>query len=405
MILRRSSSCVLLSAVVFCLSLSAHGETDPIEVDAGNYRTPLKMVSLSDYPIFNDDQDLQNMKLAIDRQLVRFKKKSLTGTIHMGDKSYPLTKVQQSLEVFSQMVDSFDECLTKASRETCYQDLNLLIRQKFNVFVPNLAASDPRHGDENFAKFTGYHTHHIEGRLQPEGEFKHAIYSNPTNRKLKSKTRFQIDFGDALAGLGLEGVYTKNLFDIYLMHVAGSGRATIPQPDGSVKEFYLQFDGTNNQRWQFISLYMAKKGYIVNGSIPSQRRFLREHPELEREIFSQCPSYVYLKPTDKPPLGSDVVPVTGGRTLATDNAYYPFKGLLAYIQSERPTETGNYNLDEELKSNIPFSSFSRFMVDQDTGGAINGKARADIYFGADDYAFFAAMHEDELGKLHYLMLK
>jgi membrane-bound lytic murein transglycosylase A len=395
-------------ALFFCFQIAAAAaaaEEPQLEIDSTNYRTPLKAVALVDYPTFNDDYDFNNMKMAIDRQLARFKQKSLKGTIRMGTKTYPLSKAAESLQAFSALIDQFNDCVARAEKSRCYEDFNLAIRRQFDVYVPNLVRGDPRYGNDNFARFTGYNTMRVNGSLEPTAEFPHAIYESPSNSKLKGKTRVQIDFGGAISGMGYESLFTDQLYDIYLIQVQGSGVATVRQPDGTSKDIWLQYDGTNGQRWEFISLYMAKKGYIVNGSIPSQRKFMRDNPAKAQEIFANCPSYVYLKASDKPPTGSDSVAVTQGRTLATDTAYYPFKGLLTYVEATRPTENGNYNLDEEDKSKIPFSNFSRFFLDQDTGGAIQGKARADIYFGADDYAFFAGMHEDQLGKIHYLMLK
>lgn len=409
----------LLLALAGIFTISAHAEFDyraeffqmqPLggpyeyEVDARVYKTPTRQVKEAEYPVFADDYDLRGMQLAILRQLKRFNSKSLVGHIEMGGKSYPLVKVQDSLKVFNGLIEEFNRCVGNNLKERCYQDLNDAIKKQFNVFVPNLVKKDPRFGKENFALFTGYNTYHVEGKLKPEGEFKHAIYSNPHNPKL-NKSRVQIDYQNALAGRGLEQAYVKSLFDIYMMHVQGSGKITVNADDGSAKDYYLHWDGTNRQRWEFISLYMARKGYLVNGSIPSQRKFMRENEDKQREIFGQCPSYIYLKRANDVPKGSDATPVTDGRTLAQDNATYPFKGLIAYVQSQRPAETGSYNLEEEKKSNVPFIPFSRFFLDQDTGGAINGKARADIYFGSDEYAMFAAMYQAEVGKVHFLLLK
>jgi membrane-bound lytic murein transglycosylase A len=398
--------CFLTAIVVFCFwPAPPMARASEIEIDGGAYQTPTRAVKASDYPVFSDDLDLSGMLTAIDRQLARFAQKKLTGTLRMGRKVYPLSKARDSLVAFRALIVTFNSCARREAKARCYQDLNQAIRSRFDLYVPDLKPSDPRYGQDDFAFFTGYHTHSIEARESRQGAFTHPIYANPRDSRLNGKTRLQIDFLGALDGRGLEIAYAKQLFDIYLMHVAGSGKLTIRAPNGAVKRYFLQYDGTNRQRWQFISLYMAKKGYITNGSIPAQRRFLNAHPELQREIFSQCPSYVYLKPTDQPPKGSDSVAVTDGRSLATDLKSYPFKGLLTYVQSRRPVDTGHYDMEEDDKAKIPFQSFSRFFLDQDTGGAIDGKARADIYFGSDDYAFFSAMHEEELGKIHYLMLK
>lgn len=376
------------------------------EVEAAKtYKTFTTLIKAENVPEFNDDYDFRGLKLAIARQLKRLNARNLGGSIIMGGKGYPLTKVRDSLKTFDSLIDGFNVCVEKNTKDRCYADFNAAVKAKFNVFKPALTKKDPRFGKENFALFTGYNTHHIEGRTHPDGEFKHAIFANPRHKGLNSKTRVQIDFGNALGGRNLELVYVKSLFEVYMMHVQGSGKITLRFDDGTTKDFFLQYDGSNRQRWNFISVYMARKGYLVNGSIPAQRKYMHHHPEKEQEIYGQCPSYIYLKASNDVPKGSDVVPVTDGRTLAQDNATYPFKGLLAFVQSKRPVETGAYDMEQDDKRKVPFMPFARFMIDQDTGGAINGKARADIYFGSDDYAMFAAMYQAELGKVHFLLLK
>lgn len=391
----------------FSVSSSAElltADEDELEIDASNYTTPTKLLPLDKYPIFSDDQGLIGLKVAIARQLKRFDQKKLTGTIKMGSKTYPLSKAKSSLILFNNLIDDFSRCRTNNTDARCFDDFNTQIRAKFDVFGPNLVAGDTRFGEEKNAFFTGYHTMPIEGSMTQTPEFPHAIYRNPGTESL-FKSRVEIDFLGALLNRGLEVVYTKSLFNIYLLHVQGSGRVTINNPDGTKSGFYLNYDGTNKQRWEWISKYMLAKGYIPNGSIPAQRKFLRENPERQREIYSTCPSYVFTRVSNEPPLGSDSVSVTDGRTIATDSGLYAFKGLLAYVDSERPAETGNYDLEHEDHTTVPFAPFSRFFLDQDTGGAIKGKARADIYFGEDVYSQFAASHQQQLGRIFFLMQK
>lgn len=104
-------------------------------------------------------------------------------------------------------------------------------------------------------------------------------------------------------------------------------------------------------------------------------------------------------------MGNDSAPVTDHRSIAQDSGLYKFKGLIAYVEATRPVENGNYDLEIEDASTVPFAKFSRFFLDQDTGGAIKGKGRADIYFGEDLYAQFSAMHMKQTGKIYYMMAK
>jgi hypothetical protein len=103
------------------------------------------------------------MKLAIARQLKRWESKSLTGTIKLGTKTYPLSRMKQTLQTFSSLIDQFEGCVVREPQNRCFDDLNAQIRARFNVYVPALTKDDPRYGEANWALFTGYHTMPIEG--------------------------------------------------------------------------------------------------------------------------------------------------------------------------------------------------------------------------------------------------
>ena len=390
----------MLLALLFLLNQQAHAQ---FEVDATNYTTPLKQLTPAEYPHFNDDLDLADIELAIQRQLVRFQSKSLVGTVTMGTHKYPLKLAKDSLDVFLQLVANFKSCAANKPKNVCYDQLNAEIVNRYDIFQPDLKAGDPRYGQPNESFFTGYHTHPIDGRSNPTGDYKYAIYKNP-GAPLSSKTREEIDFNGALKGKGLEIVYTKDLFDLYLLHVEGGGYIT-ESNNGVTNSYYISYDGQNGQKWNWISKYMMEKGYITNPSIAAQRKYIRLHPEKHQEIFKTCPSYVFYKVTTHPPTGSDLVSLVDGRAIATDNKLYAFKGLLAFVQTNRAVDLGTYDMEEEDATKIPYQPFARFLLDQDTGGAITGKGRADIYFGKTPYAYYAASYQAQEGKLMYLMLK
>ena len=140
-------------------------------------------------------------------------------------------------------------------------------------------------------------------------------------------------------------------------------------------------DTSNGRAFRFISIYMRNKGYISDLSNESQRAYLNAHPEKWREIYDYDPSYVFFKLTDTPPNGNDAVSLTDNRSMATDSKLYAAKGLLSYVQTQKPSREGNHDR---------WDDFSRFLIDHDTGGAIQGASRADLYFGEDDYAAYVA---------------
>lgn len=404
--MRASGLLLIVVFIISCSKAESHpAEPVPPPIDPkATVTTPTKLLPLNEYPTFHDDYSLKGMKLAISRQITRFDQKNMTGTIKLGSKTYPLKQMKKTLQLFDSMIDDFDSCRRRDLEANCFRDLNATIKTKFDVFIPDLQPGDPRYGEKEWALFTGYHTMPIEGKKLKDAEFAHAVYGNPGDPALFF-TRNEIDFGNKLAGRGLELLYTRNLFDIYLLHVQGSGVATLLNPDGTKTGYYLNYDGTNKKKWEWISKHMLAKGYIKNSSIPAQRKFLRQNPHLQEEIFATCPSYVFTRISKDPPMGNDSAPVTDARSIAQDSGLYSFKGLLSYVETTRPEETGNYDLEEEDATKVKFRPFQRFFLDQDTGGAIKGKARADIYFGEDTYAQFSAMMMKQTGKIYYMMAK
>ena len=370
---------------------------------ARDYTTPTRLLNVDEYPRFADDQQLVGMDTAIQRQLKRFQSKNLQGRISLGGKYYPLQHAVKSLETFRSLVAEFKICVSQEPMETCLEKFNLHLKKSFYVFAPALTSEDPRYGQAKTAFFTGYHTLPLKAQARPSNEFPYPVYKNPHDPKLL-KSRQDIDFRSALTGKNLEILFAPSLFDLYQMHIEGGGFVSLEE-NGKTNHFFLSFDGTNKKKWNWISKYMMDKGYIKNPSVAAQRKFLRTNPQLHEEIFSTCPSYVFFKVSHQPPQGADAVPLTDGRSIATDIELYRFKGLLAYIESERPEELDGYDFEEEDVNNVRFRPFSRFFLDQDTGGAIKGKARADIYWGKDDYAKYAATFASHPGNIYFLLAK
>lgn len=386
--------------------LPAHG-TIKLWPDESNFSaeekkdfiTPTKKLSANQYPVFTDDIGFAMMELAIQRQLERYRRFPAQGTIKFGSTKYPLSHVTKTLSAFLELTQATRACIAEAPAlaETCFEFLNAEIHDRFDVYAPNLTKDDPRNDQEKSTFFTSYYTPTLRGSRVRGGEFRHGIYELPGTEALKKSTRVQIHFEDRLEGKNLSTFYVTDLFELYLLHVQGGGRI-VYEEDGQQKSKYVHYNGTNGQSFRFISKYMIEKGYISDPKIESQRDFLLKHPEKEREIYEYCPSYVYYAEKDFPATGSGGVSVTNGRSIATDWRHYGYKGLLTFIEAQRPTE-------DSTPENVVYKDFSRFMLDQDTGGAITGKARVDIFHGEDKYAEIAAFNTQHTGNLYYLMLK
>ncbi len=356
--------------------------------------TPTEWVAAKSLPRFDDDLNFDLLDLAMARQLKRFSEKDLNETISFGGKNYRLSRMQQTLVKFSSLVHKTQSCLKKESRDFCFSQFNGAVVSGFDIFRPKLAEGDPRFGNELQTLFTAYYTPLISGALTKTEENPYAIYSFPNLHQQQKLARNSIDFHEGLASQSLEIFYSPSLFDLYLLQVQGGGKINY-SVDGKLKSKHLIYDGENGLSWKWISSYMLKQEYIKDASVDAQRKYLESHPEKQEEIFSYCPSYVFFKTSDEPPTGSDGVSLTDGRSIATDNKYYSVKGGLAFVQSRRPKSVQDHQK----------ISFSRFVIDQDTGGAINGKARVDFYHGEGAYAELAAYSTKDEGNIFFLVAR
>jgi membrane-bound lytic murein transglycosylase A len=106
---------------------------------------------------------------------------------------------------------------------------------------------------------------------------------------------------------------------------------------------------------------------------------------------------VFFKTEDDGPLGSLNVKLTPGRSIALDRKIFP-KAALAFIETKKPLIDGTGEIHT-------WKDYNRFVLNQDTGGAITGPGRADIFFGNGIYAEIAAGHMQHPGKLYFLVLR
>ncbi len=380
---------IIISIMMMCLALGAFAQ----EV------TPTSRVYQSIE--FMDDLDFENLSIAIDRQLASYEIQGLKGTIKFGTIAYPKTVLKSSLELLKALTEAGKECLATQTREYCHRQFNKEMNGKFLIYKPNPKKSEmTNRSGRNTTHFTSYYSPDFSGSRVRTERFKRAIYKKPADPAHQNYTRVDIDYKGALEGKGLELFYVEDsFFDLYLLHVQGGGRIKVHNEDGSISYSYLSYDGKNSQTFQMIYKYMVQKGYLRgDASVPAQRRFLEEHPEKEEEIFGSSPSYVYFKETQEEPVGVDNIPLTENRSLAIDIRIYKTSGLINFVKAVRPT-----HVDENGK--VVKAPFSRFFIAQDTGGAIRGNARCDLYSGYGPLAELAAYNTNDMGEQYFLIKK
>jgi len=329
---------------------------------------------------FLDDLDFRLLDVAVQRQIDAFDSSvSLKGKIKYGERVFQKSVLRDSLVLFQEIARQTDECLSVSTKQLCFEKFNQAIQTRFRVFRP-------REGD---TRYTAYYSPDFNGSLTERGPYQIPLYSAPEDPVIKESTREQIHFEGALKGLGLECAYLDaDLFQLYTLQIEGGGRIHLFDEAGNETIKYISYQGKNSQPLRFFSKLMVANGYLSASelSYSNQHRYFLDHPEVQRKLYAQSPSYVYFKLSEEEPLGIDSIPLTERRSLAFDPAYHPGSGVLNFV---------------ELK--VSGKTITRFMIGQDVGGAIKGSARADLYFGFGEDARIAAESLGTRGKQYFLI--
>lgn len=308
---------------------------------------------------------------------------------------FPIEGVSQERALRS--LERFEELLLQ-SRSA--DEFGRAVNDEFDYYMS--AGWDGRGGG---VLFTGYCTPILDGSLDPIAGWDYPLYALPddlvkddqgvtlgqrTGQNIRPyPTRQMIEAGHLLSGRGLELVWMHDPIDAYIAHVNGS--AFIRLRNGEMLR--LGYSGTNGRDYtslgkELVEARVLKKNQV---SLASIRKWAESHPGQVDEFLERNDRYIFFTPIDGNPRGSLNVPVTGGRSLATDKRLFP-RGALVFISTE-----------DQAESRMP--GFHRLMLDQDTGGAIRTAGRADIYLGVGDDAEERAGTTKVAGQMYYLFLR
>jgi len=225
--------------------------------------------------------------------------------------------------------------------------------------------------------FTGYYETEVDGSRFPSDEYTIPIYAAPaeTVRKHQSKAfadldRTRIEDG-ALAGKELEICYIKNPVDAFFAQIQGSTRVKLD--NGKLLRF--NYIASNGMPYTPVGKFLIDRGIVSKEemSMDKIREFMEANPDEGKELRRKNRSFVFFQETplgtQDECIGAQGVPLTPGRSLAVDKRIHIY-GTPVWIDAELPIE-----------SEKPETKFRHLLFAQDTGSAIVGPARADIYFG------------------------
>jgi membrane-bound lytic murein transglycosylase A len=226
--------------------------------------------------------------------------------------------------------------------------------------------------------FTGYYEPVLYGSLKKKGFFTYPLYRAPADleRKKPYLTHAEINHG-GLDGQRLELLWVDDPVMLFFLQIQGSGRVRMPHG----KEILVGYAGGNGQPYQSLGKIMGDEGLIPKDQINffTLRQWLYDHHDQALEMMERNPSYVFFRLLDaREAIGAAGAPLTPQRSLAVDNRYIPY-GLPLFLETDLPPTPYT-----------PVSPYHRLMIAQDTGGAIKGPVRGDIFFGPGEGAEYMA---------------
>ncbi|MBS0537963.1 MAG: MltA domain-containing protein [Proteobacteria bacterium] len=223
------------------------------------------------------------------------------------------------------------------------------------------------------AKFTGYFEPEMRGSRAPSRIFNVPVYRRPPDLTDQPfLTRAEIEQG-ALKGKGLEILWVQDPVALFEVQVQGSGRVHLAE-GGTIS---LGFDGSNNRPYTAIGNTLVEMGVLQKDKAtwPAIKAWLKRNPIKGRDVMRKNERYIFFKDTKTAAaVGSQGVPLTAQRSLAIDTTYVPY-GTPVWIETTRPV----YNKPTT-------ESYRHLMIAQDSGAAIKGPARGDIFFGSNTQA-------------------
>jgi len=394
---------VFLIAVVLLIATSAVGCYPILKKEAQRPEDALRQVRLFSSE-FRDDMDSDSLILAVRRNIEYLDRLGPETIFHYGPHDFTRNQVRESQEAF----------LNLLAKGLDPDHLNREIRKKFQVY-----RATGRVGDRRIL-FTGYYEPIYEGSLAPDEVFRYPLYRLPDDLikidlslfsdKFKGEnivarvegkkilpyySRYQIEVERVLERKELEIVWLKDPLDVAFLHIQGSGRLRLR----GGKNLLVHYQASNGLPYRSIGRYMIERGFLKREDMSMQaiRRYLTKNPEVLDEVLNHNPSYVFFQQVENGPLGSLGVLLTPGRSVALDSKIFP-RGALGFIVCQKPSVNDQGDI-------IGWTQFSRFVVNQDSGGAIKGAGRADIFWGSGPYAELTAGHLQHEGDLYILIKK
>lgn len=346
-----------------------------------------------------DQSKYKNLLLAIDSNLKWLNRKKNDSIFNYGNISFNTSDYICTTNYF------LDELKEKNSL-----DVNL-VKKYFEIYkVKN---------KENYnVLYTGYYIPYATASNEKTNKFNVPVYKTPSdlvsvhledfypdlkgkvirgrinkNRLLPYWTREEIMEKKKLRNKDLEIAWVSNKTDLFFIEIQGSGLLTFS--DGSKK--YIHYDQQNGREYKPIGSLLVKEGSLTKENVSMQaiKKWLKENPKEEQRILNFNKSYVFFNLENDGPFGNINVKLISERSIAADQRYFP-AGSLMLLDFPYPESTS-------AKDNN--NKFSQLAFVHDTGGAIKGPNRIDVFWGEGELAGEIAGKTKQNGEIYLLAPK
>ncbi len=352
-------------------------------------------------PQLRDDRGLADLPRAIQASLSYLRTRPTEAVVNIGNRKIPVPRLINTLTTFQNLL----------AQNLSASELEQAIRKQFLLIQPG--------GNQGFSPnptmlVTAYFRPVFEGSLTGKAPYLYPLYRVPPdlvvqptqgtttkqqigrfegNRFTPYWTRKEIETGNTAAGSEL--VWLKDPLDVFFLHVQGSG--LIRLANGRLQA--VRYAGKNGRPYHSIGKYMVQTGRmtLADAGMETIRTYINNHPQERKQILFTNPSYIFFQWSSRSgAIGNLGQKLTPGRSIAVDQKTFPAGGL-AFLTTRQPvTSSGKIT---------GWQSVHRFVLAQDTGSAIRGETRVDLYQGTGIAAGLAAGVMKEPGTLHFLLLR
>lgn len=242
-------------------------------------------------------------------------------------------------------------------------------------------------GSDGF--FTGYFEPELRGSRHQTTDYRYPVYAMPNEARVSRPwlSRRDILETDAMIGRNLEIAWVDDPVELFFLQIQGSGRIRMPNGE-SIR---LGYAGANGHEYRSIGAELIRRGIYEPHQVSAQviKNWIRCNPADGKALLCHNPSYVFFREVSevKPhlgPLGAMNRSITPMRSVAVDPSYVPL-GAPVWLEKDGK------------------NPLRRLMIAQDTGSAIKGPQRADVFFGTGDEAGRAAGQLRDPGRMMVLM--